>query len=425
MSDDDAPYPIDPRIWESDLLTGVYYRFRWSDFEPNRPGEYDWTDFDAAMDACVAANKLCAIGWKAGFKGTPQWLFDDRNPDKIPGLKFPGTSKYALGSCAEPTYIERWNSFIAAAGERTRTRADWFRAVSYHKVAGINKWSAEAVYPWQDDDPERQLQYLETWATTGKYTPEAMYDFWRQTLPVAAAAFPGKAQSYQLIQGGYPRINNEGQWYGEPGVPNSAVPGFSEQTTNVINAGPKLLGHLWTVQHNGLQKERAGTTCPNKDHIDPDFPYVGSGCPNKWAQAAYLDNDSPIGYQTVNDLGWSNVGSALENMIGNSYGMFFETYQGFLIPNLDGRQVGPRGNLGDYNAGLHQRRSELFDGVLPEPFPSSWSHTFTFNSPGIGGLERIFYTNGRNHDARGVIVIRPPSTTSPTSGRLRRRRPGA
>jgi hypothetical protein len=142
MSDDDAPYPIDPRIWESDLLTGVYYRFRWSDFEPNRPGEYDWTDFDAAMDACVAANKLCAIGWKAGFKGTPQWLFDDRNPDKIPGLKFPGTSKYALGSCAEPTYIERWNSFIAAAGERTRTRADWFRAVSYHKVAGINKCSA-------------------------------------------------------------------------------------------------------------------------------------------------------------------------------------------------------------------------------------------------------------------------------------------
>jgi len=128
------------------------------------------------------------------------------------------------------------------------------------------------------------------------------------------------------------------------------------------------------VQHNGLQA--APDYCPSKDHIDPNFHYVGSGCPNRWAQAAYLDHGCPIGYQTahVTPMG---VGPSLENEWANSYGMFFETYEVYLTPLLDQDPIpGSNKSLAEWDRTLWGRRRDLFP-QLGDPTALEHRHTFT------------------------------------------------
>jgi hypothetical protein len=357
----------------------VYLRWRWSDLEPS-PGQYTWDTLDARFDEAVRAGKLVSLSIKAGYKGTPEWVF--RRPYSLPELKFMPDSGKPIASPCEDVYVQCYNRMLAAVRDHLRSRSDWYQRLAYIKPTGANRWSAEGVLPWQSDDAARQYQWLEQWATTGNYTPTLLYRFFDEQCTLLHEGFPGKTMAYQLIQGGWPLINDQGQWAGQKGARN--IPRFSEQTEHIIDGGATRFGTGWAVQHNGLQSEPDPNPCPSKDRIDPKFHYVGSGCPNRWAQAAYLDHGCPIGYQTAH-VTTRGIGPSLRNMWDNSYGMFFESYEDYLVPLLNGEPLpGTRLTMGEWNRALTLRRRVLFPELGD---PRSGVHTHMFVLP--EGMDRL------------------------------------
>jgi hypothetical protein len=409
LSPEELPYTSEESTWRGTNITGVFIRPRWDDVHRG-PGQFHWVELDAEIDQAVRHGKVFNLGFKAGVKGTPQWIFDPKLTDAavIPldfGYKQAGKPAY-YGSPADANFRKHYFDLLRAAAAHLRERNAWYRALAYIKPSGANLFTHENRLP---NDTTEQLA---TWAGPGRYTPSALYEFYQQQETLLADEFPGKDLDFALIQDGFPLINDFGEYAGQTPRPLHPLPRSAEQTETLLSQGRINHGLRFVVAHNGLQ--RKPDFCPGSGvHpviVDPSFHYVGSGCPNRWVleQAAL---GQVTGFQTTNDLlADSDVDSALQNAWDNSDGIYVELYEAN-VRQADSGGVLPSGfTLGQWTEKFHQRRRALFPGI-PDPFPLTHRHTFIRTTTGNAPQE-LHFVNGSRCAAGatsnyGSIVILP------------------
>jgi hypothetical protein len=388
LSPEDSPYAMQDAIWQSTNLTGVFIRMRWNDVHLGT-NRFNWSEMDALIEEAVNHGKVYSLGFKAGHRGTPQWIFSaTSNAAPVTPLDFgltqAGRPSY-LGSPADPNFRKHYFDLLTAAAAHLRERNAYYRALAYIKISGANLISHENRLT--NDTAEA----VALWAGPGHYRPANLYSFYHEQTALLAAEFPEKDMSYALIQDGFPIINGLGEYAGQSAPTNASLPKGSEQTEYVLNQGRLEQGRRFVVQHNGLQSEPA--FCPDSGvHptvVDPNFHYVGSGCPNRWV----LEQSSlgqVTGFQIV--AGITNLGdleSTFANQWDNSDGVFLEIYEGnALSAELQGLPSGKR--VGDWAEQFHERRRETVPSI-PEPFPLTYSHTFTRTAASDSGPQVFYY----------------------------------
>ena len=124
------------------------------------------------------------------------------------------------------------------------------------------------------------------------YTPAGLYAFYQAQSALLASEFPGKTMSYGLIQDGFPRVNNAGDYEKSDGTSSGGLlPGTTEQTQTIIDNGQAAYGLQFAVQHNGLGPKNADNCLTN---------FNGPGCPNKWVLQEGKEGQV-TGFQTSNE----------------------------------------------------------------------------------------------------------------------------
>jgi len=430
-----ANYATMDWTWQNPNLTGVFIRLRWDEVN-SAPGVYDWTVMDREIEKAVRNGKLYNLSFKAGLGGTPSWIFNPAiaGANVVKRLHFqddgPGDEcgiPLDLGSPADPNYRKLFFDLWKAAAQRIRSHNAWFRALAYVKPSGANLFTHENRLP-KHCLSNCTICNPQVWAEQGSYTPDALYEFYSEQTAMLAAAFPDKDMSYQLIQDGFPLVNNNGEYKAPLTLP---LPRGAEQTETILMRGGREHGLRFVVQHNGLQPKPQDRTpprpaCPNEGihPAVPPFGEVGSGCPNRWVLQAGAAGQV-TGFQTENaSKNVSNpieLESTLQNAWDNSDAIFVEIYEQrfweaevggpVLNPNASGRTIGDWANL------FHERRRNDWAAKIPEPFPLTHSHVFkrTINSPTANQL--FYYVNpskcgAGNAASFGAIVMLPNNVAS-------------
>ncbi|HXF04720.1 MAG TPA: hypothetical protein VNM72_04810 [Blastocatellia bacterium] len=425
------PYATMDWTWQNPNITGVFIRLRWNEVHLG-PGVFDWTAMDREIEKAVRNGKMYILSFKAGSKGTPEWIFDPAiaGATAVKRLTFQDGGDDVtdcgtvmdLGSPADPNYRLHYFALWKAAARHIRERNAWYRALAYIKPSGANLFTHENRLP-NRCEPNCPICNPQVWAEQGNYTPKALYEFYSQQTALLAAEFPNKDMSYALIQAGFPLVNDKGE-YREPLT--SPLPRGTEQTETILAQGAREHGLRFVVQHNGLGPKPQDRTppqppCPNEG-IHPavgPFAGAGSGCPNKWVLEAG-ERGQVTGFQTSNAEGVGNpieLESTLRNAWDNSDAIFVEIYeQRFWEAETAGPVLTPNGSgltIGQWAERFHQRRRDFWiPRGLPDPFPLVHRHTFkrTINSP--TDPQVLYYINGskcgKGGSANyGVIQILP------------------
>jgi hypothetical protein len=420
LCDTGAPYATMDWTWQNPNLTGVFIRLRWDEVN-SAPGVFNWADMDREIEKAVRNGKLYSLAFKAGSKGTPQWIFDPAiaGANTVKRLTFQDSSDgeecgpvMELGSPADPNYRLHFFNLLRAAAPHIRQRNAWYRALAYVKLSGANLFTHEARLP-KRCQPECRICNPQVWAEQGGYTPTALYDFYSQQAALLAAEFPDKDMSYQLIQDGFPLVNDRGQYKEPLTVP---LPRGAEQTETILMGGAREQGLRFIVQHNGLQprpqdRTPARPSCPNegKHPAVPPFGEVGSGCPNRWVLQSGAAGQV-TGFQTENAS--KNVSDPIEldstfqNAWDNSDGIFLEIYeQRFWEAETAGPILNPRASgltIGQWGNRFHERRRNFWvPRGLADPFPMTYRHTFK-RTIGSTSNQVLYYINGSRCGTGGV-----------------------
>lgn len=407
--------------WQDPALTGVFIRLLWKDVQ-TAPGtadsSFNFTVLDGEMNKAVKNGKLFSLAIKAGDDGTPQWLFT--NGVTALDLQDGGSDsetvgcgvKMTLGSPTDIAYQNHYFDLLRKVAAHIRSRADWYRALGYIKPSGANLFSHENRLPKRCDPG--CICNTQLFAQRG-YRPSGLYAFYQAQLALLAAEFPGKTMSYALIQDGFPQINDAGDYERSDGTSSGgALPGVTEQTQVILNTGQAVWHQLFAVQHNGLNQKRTDN-CLN----DINAP----GCPNKWVLQEGKEGQV-TGFQTSNEekvATAADADSALRNAWDNSQAVFVELYEERFFeavrqPNGIIDPAGSGKTMAQWVTDFNTRRRTLFP-ALPDPFPVTYSHTFT------GGAQTLYYVHGAKcgiGNARpGTIIV----TTSGTPPAPAKRRP--
>lgn len=392
ISPEELPYASEETTWRNPNISGVFIRPRWDDVNP-APGRFNWIEIDREIDQAVRNGKVFSIGFKAGVKGTPQWIFDSTKTDAVVtrldfGFKQDGKPTW-FGSPADPNYRKHYFDLLRAAAAHFRERNAAYRALAYIKPSGAN------LFTHENRLPNDTTQDLATWAGPGQYTPSALYEFYRQQEALLQAEFPEKDMDYALIQDGFPIINDFGEYLGQTNPPpQHPLPTGALQTETILNQGRRNFGQRFVVAHNGLKQKPA--FCPGSGvhpiTVSPGFSYVGSGCPNRWV-LEQSELGQVTGFQTTNDLlTESDVDLALENAWDNSDAIYVELYE----RNAQQADAGvlPSGRtLAQWAELFHERRRAAFPDI-PDPFPLTHVHRFR-RSRVSGGFQELHFVNGR------------------------------
>ena len=398
LSPEELPYATQDVTWRSTNFTGVFIRARWNEVHTG-PGAFNWAAIDVEIGKAVANGKLYNLGFKAGARGTPQWIF---NPSLTTapvakldfGFKESGKPFYQ-GSPADANFRQHYSDLMRAVGAHLRERNDHYRALAYIKISGLN------LNTHENRLPNDSITDLRTWAGTGRYTPTALYAFYQEQTQLLATEFPDKDMSYALIQDGFPAINDLGESQGQSTPLTAPIPKGSDQTEYILRQGRTNQALRFAVQHNGLQTQPAA--CPGHGThpvmVDPKFNYVGSGCPNRWVLAESTAGQV-TGYQDV--AGVTNVfdlESTFQNEWDNSDGVFLEVYEGIGLVG-DTQRLTSGMTIGQWADRFHERRRALFPH-LPDPFPLIHRHTFVLPT-GVTGTAQSFYYISASPGQTGV-----------------------
>ncbi|MEZ4400299.1 MAG: hypothetical protein R3B06_09795 [Kofleriaceae bacterium] len=385
-----APFATAASTWSDPEIDGVFVRLLWNQVEPadcsssNLATCWDWSVVDREVSAAVANGKLYSISVKAGDDGTPDWLFTT-DPDDTPrvgptggvtrlhlrdsGNDRPGCgTRMDLGDPTEAAYQAQYFDMLTALAAHLQTRSDWYRALAAVKPSGANLQSHENRLPKRcDAGCVCNTQIL---AARG-YTPAGLYDFYQQQFDLLAALFPGKAQSYALIQQGFPRIAGPTCYQIEDSLAGTVqasagcaggvgdLPLPAEQTDAIMalgaaTAATAAVPYAWSVSHNGL-----GPTAPANRQV---------------LEAAAADTTTLTGFQTNNATGGVPDAAALDATFVNletaaiapnaPESTWLEIYEerqwevqqqgGVVDPAGSGRTLGGWGQL------LRDRRDALF-----------------------------------------------------------------
>jgi len=363
--------------WQDPSLSGVFIRLLWSDVQ-KAPGtadsSFDFTVMDREITQAVKNGKVYSLGVKAGNDGTPAWLFTNGITElklQDSGSSDPDCGPHmSLGNPTEPAYQNAYFDLLRKVAAHIKSRADWYRALAFIKVSGANLFSHENRLPKRCSPG--CICNTQVFAQNG-YTPNGLYAFYQAQADLLAAEFPGKTMNYALIQDGFPQVNNNGDYEKSDGTSSGGkLPGVTEQTQTIMDNGQAAHGLAFSVAHNGLQVKRSDNCLTNRN---------GAGCPNKFVLQEGAEGQV-TGFQTVNDLaGSANTDSALQNALQNSQGIYVELYEDDFWEAVHQ----PNGVLDPFGSGLtmsqwatefQNRRLSLFP-TLPNPFPTTYSHTFT------------------------------------------------
>ena len=425
--------------WQNPNITGVFIRLRWNTVHKG-PGVFDWRVMDREIEKAVRSGKMYSLSFKAGSKGTPDWIFDPAiaGSEAVKPLKFqdagdnpePGQcgTKMTLGSPADANYRKHYFDLWRAAAQHIREKNAWYRALAYVKPSGMNLFSHENRLP-NRCEADCNICNPQVWAEQGGYTPSVLYDFYHEQTALLAEAFPGKDMSYMLIQAGFPRINENGEYQKPLTAP---LPGGTEQTEKIIQQGIDEHGLRFVVQHNGLgvkpqDRSNPRPACPNEGVHPATGPFAkaGSGCPNRWVLQAG-EVGQVTGFQTTNAQGVANateLESTLENAWDNSDAIFVEIYeQLFWAVETGGPVLDPSRSgltIGEWTERFHERRRDFWGDQIPDPFPLTHSHVFKRTITDTGE-QRFYYVNAAAGGAPshyGVITILPDKTTAVADNR--------
>lgn len=419
--------------WQSPHITGVFIRLKWNEVHL-APGtadaSFDFTVLDREMDKAVQNGKLFSLAFKAGKHGTPDWIFDT-DPDGTPRANGGGVNRLLLqdtgsngtgcgavmfiGNPTDPEYLQHYTDLLRKVASHIKSRADWYRALAYIKPSGANLFTHENRLPKNCD--AACICNTEVLAVDG-YTPTGLYAFYEEQTRVLADEFPGKAMSYMLIQAGFPKINDSGDYLTSSGVSSGgALPRGTEQTEFILDQGQADHGAIFVVQHNGLGPIPASGTCPNEGlhPAVPPYAAAGTGCPNHWVLEEGAQGQI-TGFQTNNAQGVGTpveLEAAFENARVNSDAVFVEIYEQRLweAENLSGGVLDPAATgwtIGEWADKFHDRRLHV---PQPDPFPMIHRHTFQRTLAG-GGNQIIHYMNPSKCGATGTtnygaVVILP------------------
>jgi hypothetical protein len=437
LCDSGEPFASMDWTWQNPNITGVFIRLRWKTVHGG-PGIFDWTVMDREIEKAVLNGKMYSLSFKAGSKGTPDWIFDPTiaGANVVNRLTLQDTGDNPdstecgvimnLGSPADPNYRLHYFELWKAAAQRIRARNAWYRALAYVKPSGANLFSHENRLP-NRCETNCNICNPQVWAEQGDYTPTALYEFYSKQTALLAEEFPDKDMSYMLIQAGFPRVNDHGEWQ----VPQMApLPGGTEQTETILGQGQVEHALRFVVQHNGLgvkpqDRPNPQAACPNEG-VHPavgPFARAGSGCPNRWVLEAG-ERGQVTGFQTNNAKGVANpieLESALQNAWDNSDAVFLEIYEQrlwqaetagpILDPGASGRTIGEWAEM------FHERRRDFWADQIPDPFPMTHRHTFRRTTGSESDDQLLYYMNSAKCDLGsspqyGVIIIKPDNVTS-------------
>lgn len=396
LSPEESPYASAESTWQNTNLAGVFIRLRWDEVHLGT-NHYHWTELDQEVQKAIDHGKLYSVGFKAGKKGTPQWIFSGTsNCAVVPALDFgfhedehPEIPVY-LGSPADENYRKHYSDLITATAKHLREVNAAYRALACVKICGVNLHSHENRLP---NEPET----LPVWAGLGHYTPSNLYRYYSDLTAVIAEQFPHKDMNYALIQGGFPQIDDMGVAYTED-LDEGEAAKSATQTETILNQGRTQHALRFVVAHNGLQPKPE--RCPQDD-----------GCPNPWV-LEQGDLGQLTGFQTVNYLtNLTLLESTLSNAWDNTRAIYVELYESTTA--LAGTNALPSGmTLGEWAERFHERRRTEWPG-LNDPYPRVHRHHFTRTN-----LDRepqsFYYINGSICSTNyGVIVIPPPPPPPP------------
>jgi hypothetical protein len=389
--------------WADPNNTGVFIRLLWNRVQI-APGtadaSFDFTDLDREIGQAVRHGKLYSLSIKSGNQGTPEWIFangvtrlalqDGGSDNELNSACGP---RMSLGSPTDAAFQKHYFDMLSKVAARIRARADWYRALAYIKPAGANLFSHENRLPKRCSPG--CVCNPQVFAENG-YRPSKLYDFFRKQFALLKKEFPGKAISFQLIQDGFPLVNESGGYERADGSSSNGrpLPGGVEQTEQILELGQRELGPLFVVQHNGLQVYRMECAEPEgrggrggrrggRAAIQANR---GGGCPNRWVLRAGEDGRTITGFQTQNpgDISTpADVDLALKNAWQNSEASFVELYEGplWFAVNSNKGVLPSRKTIGQWAEDFHSRRRKQF-GSMGDPFPATFRQTFNGVSAG-------------------------------------------
>ena len=373
---------INDLSWESDRNVGGYLRLRWNWIQPDGEGQYDWTILDREVEKAVANGKLYSVAVKAGYHGTPDWIFD-AGVDRLVFRDFGSHqgvdeckcgSFMALGSPTQERYQELYFDMLEAVADHLKENAAWYRHLAYIKPSGANLYSAEnrlpkrctcekvcsgpdkvckVPIPWKDApglDGSGRICNTKVWAEAG-YTPQGLMAYYARQLDTLATSYPEKDFAYLLIHDGFPRVADRthylkcGQGKDAKGVPPPVV-----QTKEILKRSWQTYGPRFTIQHAGLRADKEVNLLLRTERQPTQF----------------------IGLQTTNDVTTaSKLKTVLEHGMKTTDAMFYEVYEAGAID-------AERRGAPDFNRMLHQlrKREASGDGPRRDPFPETHRHTF-------------------------------------------------
>ena len=428
------PFATMTWTWENPSITGVFIRLRWDEVHLG-PNQFDWTAFDREISRAVQYGKIYSISFKAGSRGTPSWIYDPVKSGGFPVKKLTfqdsedqnncGTTM-TLGSPTDPNFKKHYFDLWKAAAERIKSKNAWYRSLAYVKPSGANLVSHENRLPNNCENGCPCSPQI--WAEQGNYTPSGLYAFYTEQFDLLRTLFADKDLAYALIQAGFPLVNDKKEYKSPSSQP---LPAGAEQTETILEIGCINHGLAFMVQHNGLgprpqDENPPRDRCPNEGEHPANRPFggVGSGCPNRWVleegeagQPTAFQINNASGVKTLEELE-----SAFRNLYDNSDGIFLEIYEERL---WDAENNGPvldknatKRTLAQWNDLLIERRRSIWGSKIPDPFPSSLSHTFKRTAD--NKIPQVFYfTNPssclNNSKTFGAVVILANGATNLTA----------
>ena len=414
--------------WQDPSLAGVFIRLLWKDIQ-TAPGtddsSFDFTILDREVSKAVKNGKVYSLAIKAGDDGTPSWLFtngvtalqlQDGGTDDPEGC---GT-KMTIGNPTEVAYQNRYFDLLRKVASHLKSRADWYRALAYIKPSGANLFTHENRLPKRCSTG--CVCNTQVFAQHG-YRPSGLYAFYQAQTNLLVSEFPNKTMVYALIQDGFPRVNESGAFETADGSSSGpgALPGGTQQTQTILDNGQAAHGLLFAVAHNGLQTKKTDNCLNN---------ITALGCPNKWVLQEGLEGQV-TGWQTTNAEKVANAAdtdSALQNASSNSQGVYVELYEerfweAVHQPNGVIDPLGSGRTMGQFATELHNRRRSLFP-TIPEPFPTTYRHTFTRTLTQTAASQTFYYVHGSKcgvgGTAPGAVVVLPPPGSVPARKRAAR-----
>lgn len=400
LSPEDSPNASQAVTWSSTNIAGVFIRPRWNDVHLGT-NRFNWADIDREMDQAVTNGKVFSLGFKAGYEGTPGWIFSSVSND-LPVTKLDfgfgnPTKTNFLGSPVHTNYWRHYSNLLVAAAAHLRANNARYRALAYIKIGGANLHTHENRLP-NDTTNEVAL-----WATAGGYRPSLIYDFYQRQEALLAAEFPNKDMAYALIQAGFPRVSESGEYAGQTAQTNSVIPDGTVQTENILGLGRTNWGTRFVVQHNGLP-EKPPINCPCEG-VHPNnctklaLALGAPGCPNRWVINEGQEGQV-TGFQTVNGI--SNVtlaASVISNAWNSSDGIFLEVYEGVVVNGVTNAL--PSGEaLGYWNEQFHARRRTAWTNIS-DPFPLTHEHKFTRTETNASAPQMFYFVNAARNAASG------------------------